>query len=866
MKQLISLALLSLLPIHPSALTGETEKGNFPLLKGGKGAAVVINPTLHKTHRLAWKYVRDYNIEPNPVAARPYADRLVASVKESTGHALRIVQEKDYTPEKDGPALYLGATEKAKSAFGDRLKEIDSDGYVIHVTPEALILAGNMEYALYDFLSTYLGIDTYLPVDLFTITPKHSEVLIPAGSRVEIPAFFSRCINVIRSVPGQRLWRLHPGNGRYDFHHYIGNRFMLPPQFPDNPEFFPSKDGKPLKKNGHFHNPCVTNPKLVDIVLKNAQEQFEKSPHRLSVSLAMNDSYRYCQCETCKPLQGKGRSISVNGKTSWASDYWYTFINRVAGKLKASHPDKFVGTLAYCYAEYPPTFPIERNVLPFITDSCAHWGDEEEKRRDLVNYNAWMDRVDRIGFYAESGNSNFGFQGPMMWIAERLLWNPKADVDALLTRWTDGCFGPAGPSMKRYYRLLESALDRGSRRAKPHGYLWSWNYTHMYGQLHPDDFADLWKAVDEARELAGGDETLLKRIDYMASSLKISEVLVQRYHAHAEAEKLLKAKAAPDQVLTAMLKGEAEWSRFELWRYMLKMKEKKDYNQKIGIGLFPTRAERLMEYVLDRTAWKAAEGAIAKGEKNVNAIRQAATDALPKLATNVTNASPAAAKRMDDITSLAQRVAGAGRTDAAPVIDGKAGEACWQWNGKQPWFLRNSAMPFPYGTDFAFAYDETNLYIAARCSDQSLTDYNDYLKQYGDKAGTYGFKVYERTPSITFYLDGGSKAGAGMKPYIVSANPYGGLWESRKVVSTWKTVWNETTNEWVSEISVPWSKLGVAPEKKTDFRLNVVRTIRNRWNVNCGAWYLWHQDYAALSRGKAPRQNERGWLILEPKK
>jgi hypothetical protein len=43
---------------------------------------------------------------------------------------------------------------------------------VIHVTPTFAVLAGNMEYVLYDFLSSYLGIDQYIPNELFSIVPK----------------------------------------------------------------------------------------------------------------------------------------------------------------------------------------------------------------------------------------------------------------------------------------------------------------------------------------------------------------------------------------------------------------------------------------------------------------------------------------------------------------------------------------------------------------------------------------------------------------------------------------------------------------------------------------------------------------------
>jgi len=210
----------------------------------GKTEGVIVTGNLRGQTPLAWRYVGDYPPMAAPTAVAEHAARLQADIEKSTGRKLAIVPESQYKPETGKPAIYLGATKKAQELFAERLKEIDSDGYVVHITPSFVVLAGNMDYVVYDFLSTYLGIDQYIATELFTICPKHEKVLLPVQTRVEVPAFFSRSLNAFRDG---KTYRLHCGSGRYDFHHYIGNHFLLSGQFPDHPEYFAMQDGKPRK-------------------------------------------------------------------------------------------------------------------------------------------------------------------------------------------------------------------------------------------------------------------------------------------------------------------------------------------------------------------------------------------------------------------------------------------------------------------------------------------------------------------------------------------------------------------------------------------------------------------------------------------
>jgi len=369
----------------------------------------------------------------------------------------------------------------------------------------------------------------------------------------------------------------------------------------------------------------------------------------------------------------------------------------------------------------------------------------------------------------------------------------------------------------------------------------------------PQNFPPLWKLLDEAKTKAAGDPLILERIDYFASCITISEAVVKRHHAHAAAAKLMKEEAAPADVLAALLDGEKDWPRLELWRHVFQL-QRNDARQ-VGSIVASSRAVELMEYVLDRSSRQEIERLLGEGERGVDKLRDASEKTLDNLASQVPVEGPAAGKRLKTLPDASRRIVGAKRADTPPVIDGRPDDACWRWNGEQTWFVRNSALPFPYATDFAFAYDDKYLYAALRCGDQSRDSYNFYLEQHGDKARARAFRSANQTPSVEFYLDFADRPGG---EFIV--NVYGGLLEKGiEAVESYKTVWDPAANEWRAEMAISWEKLKVNPAASPYFRLNLVRYGHNQWGRNVGSWYFSRET----RHWRGAQKNERGWLVLE---
>jgi len=87
---------------------------------------------------------------------------------------------------------------------------------------------------------------------------------------------------------------------------------------------------------------------------------------------------------------------------------------------------------------------------------------------DTSAYNWLVDESGQITFGAGGIGDEFsrGDEWSMcalsFWLYEKLVWNPYADVDALIVEFCDKVYGDASPYMQEYYRLLEKGWLEGA--------------------------------------------------------------------------------------------------------------------------------------------------------------------------------------------------------------------------------------------------------------------------------------------------------------------------------------------------------------------------------------------------------------------
>jgi hypothetical protein len=265
---------------------------------------------------------------------------------------------------------------------------------------------------------------------------------------------------------------------------------------------------------------CVSNPAVRKLASEHALGWLAKNPDAEMVSMECSDGDGQCECEHCKKLGS-------------VSDRVFGLANDVAKDVGKKYPGKMVGVLAYSEHSEPPGFALEPNVYVQLTAGFTRGRYTHDELLDL-----WPTKCKNLGFYeyfsvwlwdfdrlpggnganltrtrsmirryvkagatsvdAESGN-NWGVHGRGYFVANRLLWNPDADVTAVLADFYDRAFGPAAIAMKRYYERLapdaEPLLSRG-----------------LVGEAFRD--------VEEAAKLAKDRPDVLARLDTIKHYLR----------------------------------------------------------------------------------------------------------------------------------------------------------------------------------------------------------------------------------------------------------------------------------------------------------------------------------------------------------
>jgi hypothetical protein len=234
-----------------------------------------------------------------------------------------------------------------------------------------------------------------------------------------------------------------------------------------HPEYIALVNGK--RVSNQF---CVSNAGLRKMVTDYALEYLRENPTETMVSIGPADGGGFCECENC-------------AKLGTVSDQVYGLANEVARAVQKEFPGKMVALYAYSYHSEPPAFKLEPNVYieltvgynygPYTFDELVDlWSKKATHMgfREYYSVYAWdydepaRARASDIGYIrkyipyfidkggdslnAESG-ANWGPNGRGYYLANYLMWDGKADVDALLDDFYAKLFGPAAEAMHSFY-------------------------------------------------------------------------------------------------------------------------------------------------------------------------------------------------------------------------------------------------------------------------------------------------------------------------------------------------------------------------------------------------------------------------------
>lgn len=350
---------------------------------------------------------------------------------------------------------------------------------------------------------------------------------------------------------------------------HVMARFVPERLFSDHPEYFALLSGKrtlQFPATGVRNQPCTTHPDVAARGVQYILDFLDQSPPGGLFQIGNNDGNGWCGCASCRALDPEAER-----RNGFVATRFYTYHNAVAAKVLQRTPDADIVTTGYQLFQCPPTaiVPDPRiRIRMAMHGRCYRHslGDAEclvnQKHRSFLK--GWLDfgndvvareyfscfidtrgqpdnilyapleRIvaDDIRFLHDAGakgwidevppmNAAFGqtfdrrtiteswrarFQ--LYYVAAKLLWNPDADVDALLTELNRLFYGRAAQSMTRYRAMLDTCWRQG-----PGHIIYGAPYTTLGKCMaRAGARADLMHCLDTARQEAANDPVHLARV------------------------------------------------------------------------------------------------------------------------------------------------------------------------------------------------------------------------------------------------------------------------------------------------------------------------------------------------------------------
>ncbi|MHB9108197.1 MAG: DUF4838 domain-containing protein [Armatimonadota bacterium] len=392
----------------------------------------------------------------------------------------------------------------------DPEKPADLERYTITATEAQLTIASptaiGVRHGVMAFLHSQ-GCRWLMPSPKWWIIPQ-VDALRVTGKWESAPVFASR-----------RIWYAYGTGGRKDLqdyynvwaqagllgaarplstgHSYGGIIDRNKAEFAQHPEYLAKgKDGKPdPTKVAAAQKFCYSNPGLRALCLRDriALLKAERATNPLSymVSMDPSDGQGTCDCAECAALGGTTERV-------------LSLANHVARGLREEIPGAWVGLYAYSSHRMPPTIPLEPNIhievaMAFNQTGLTYdelieqWGKKAGSIgiREYYGVEAWdwglpgrlrggdvayhqrtipnFLQHGAVSLNAET-NANWGGQALGLYVAARMLWDPKVDVDAVVEEFLTAAYGTAAPRMRELYAYFDTfgmrspALTEAERR------------------------------------------------------------------------------------------------------------------------------------------------------------------------------------------------------------------------------------------------------------------------------------------------------------------------------------------------------------------------------------------------------------------
>jgi hypothetical protein len=830
-------------------------------------------------------------------------------VEKITGKKLPVVE--DGTPVQ-GPTIQLGQTRMARNVLGEKLRGVDSDGYILLSTPNHLLITGGGDFGtvfgVAGFLQRYAGVRWFSPTPYGEVVPHSANLVLNNVNWIDEPAYRGR------SFVGVALWgqgatlvhrdwllfnRIHPWlqqdnergrlETRFWAQHGLFELIDVKEYGTTHPDWFPLIDGKrfvpPLNDYGHDWQPCMSNPQVTAEIARKIIETFDQYPEQETFSIAVTDGGGFCECDACRQMDGV-ESQTNPGYSNRYSRRVVLFSNRIAQLVAKKYPDRLLSIYAYHLTMAPPDdIKLESNIIPYLCSCRDGYYDPYFKQRDLANQDGWSAISNQIGLYEyfygagmlvpriytnmlaqalrygyehkarafiSEAYPNWGLDGPKLYCAANLLWDPYQDPSAMLDEYCAKMFGKAAAPMKAYFIKAEQAWTAKSN--PPRGYWFSipWGNA-QYVPYTPRVVSQLSKDLDAAA-VAATDEPSKQRVAFIAKSFGLAKILLP----YAELLQLAESGAPLKDALPVLKNATGSAVREQIIAY-IKVNHQMEDNALYGTTLAEISghygvsdgALSGLDHSANRTKVMATYGLITAKAALTTIAAQPPMSPLQFRTkyTDLVNANleaqlqgvPMSAEHRkihDEVYFWSLKSIPANKT-TAPVIDGKLQDACWATAVRGRNFrLYTTGAETETRTDFAFSYDKDNLYFASWC-------YQDWKEVDAVPSSTQNGAPVFNDNYVELFLNPDKDT---VGTYQLAFSKGGGYVAQGSDNVRWqpagmKCATAQEDDRWTLEVAIPWKALGWNPVQMRLLRTNVVRNRiipqpNNSSSHESSTWYL----------------------------
>jgi hypothetical protein len=537
----------------------------FPLVSHDGKTAVLVLPT-----------------SPNR-GERKAADELARLVKRMTNLEPTVVQE-GVIPERI-PLVFIGATVAAQAAgISTRLNALPDDSFTVVCQPEQqrLFLCGKGSlgsfYAVVHLLESQCGLSWFFPDELGMVVPQLKEIGITSVDESHSPDFPFRAVGWKRAPD----WSLFNGSnvnvgdeiGKQVFKHSHTFDEFLPSDryFDAHPEYYAlvkgARDTRQLD---------TSNPEVIEVLSRNII-QFMKEHSRLDmITLFPGDGLGFCECPRCKALDESGVPTVEEINTRWnrlgpdrhraLSRRMLIFYLEIVKRVQREYPNVLIQVGAYNPYLYPPKDRSIKAPSNVLIEMCHGWDHNFSIDSPASEINVrfkealagWREIFTQVSIYEyywkmamfdlpfpivhsiakdipayrQSGVQAFYTQfgadyytnGLNYYVASKLLWNSKQDVDALVDDFCRRFYGEAWQPMREYFRSYEqAAVQAGITLACP--------VADLDRVFTPVLLAGQQKRLTQAKEMADSNDARA-RIERAQTSLNYVKMCME-YHTMAK--------------------------------------------------------------------------------------------------------------------------------------------------------------------------------------------------------------------------------------------------------------------------------------------------------------------------------------------